>query len=864
MQSNSANYNNLGQNLRLKLIESYPRHIEFQHFESSQFSLETFISMMTKWLQYANTPYLQKDNRGIFYAEDYVKHTFSTEVESRYILGLSHPSYWDISTHSTLFRAKEGHPVNKALSSFFHGPTFADCGNVVQACIYRAIEEMIGTIEFNRIFGMSLTPFLITPILYHKIYSETEEPEYSLDFRTKSGNPLLFLFDKISDNVNEEEIKPGDILYIKGVEQYSLKHLAGSGSGENVICIGKNENNENLYLGFGSGKFTSPLTYKEIKLVLIKLYNADHYFDTTKMIEKAGDANQTFNSELNQDQLKFNTQVFLAGRLANDEVNADSPIVGIQYVIRPNKEKFELFFNRKIPTWHKLSIDELNQSCRLKKPTSNNSVKQITAITVETRNKSFSDYEVKTTEQDAMLLAAMKFTVAACSARSTAIGFVMTGMPGVGKTHLSIAVANQVAKNGLKVVFVDNENIGNLYQKMCEQSSAQVSDSEMDKLFSNWLREADLIVLDDINSKYGIGARFLSMAIKYVMNNNKSIMISGNQPLHTIQESLPDYIGYDDERTCNFLIIQDIKGVSYRKTWWSELSLFSSSGVLKTNNDALDLLANINIDHPAGIILEEKNNVNLEKISTRYLELPCDKNVRIRILQEPHRNQHVFDLYIHDFDQHDVFFIKVDGHWDQCEQLLNLISHVHDLGKKIIVVTNDEVSLTKGIQTALDGCTLEKSKLRLNDRAANLLLKTSEWPTIIVKQCTFSKKLNEPTQARITIGPKANVSTSSTLLEPSSVLSMLRSSRSESKHSNQVVNKKLKKPETPIFSAPPKKIHSSSWWYSLFSCCSSDSASVETTIKKESVKSMVLHNGENKTLNGMQSNVSTPRTRPYH
>jgi hypothetical protein len=43
------------------------------------------------------------------------------------------------------------------------------------------------------------------------------------------------------------------------------------------------------------------------------------------------------------------------------------------------------------------------------------------------------------------------------------------------------------------------------------------------------------------------------------------------------------------------------------------------------------------------------------------------------------------DYYMHDADQYDVFIIRVTS-CSECKQLLNLIPHVHDAGKRLIVV----------------------------------------------------------------------------------------------------------------------------------------------------------------------------------
>jgi DNA replication protein DnaC len=81
-------------------------------------------------------------------------------------------------------------------------------------------------------------------------------------------------------------------------------------------------------------------------------------------------------------------------------------------------------------------------------------VLEITPFSEVARRKSFPHYEAKTETQINMLASAQKFALAVTHPSSTARGLVMTGMPGIGKTHLSIAVANYAADHGQKVLFV--------------------------------------------------------------------------------------------------------------------------------------------------------------------------------------------------------------------------------------------------------------------------------------------------------------------------------------------------------------------------------------------------------------------------
>jgi len=71
------------------------------------------------------------------------------------------------------------------------------------------------------------------------------------------------------------EIAPlniGEECHFKGVEWYANKHPAGFAGGWNVVCIGENENNEQLFVAHG---FDTPKTEREINKLLVELYNRE-------------------------------------------------------------------------------------------------------------------------------------------------------------------------------------------------------------------------------------------------------------------------------------------------------------------------------------------------------------------------------------------------------------------------------------------------------------------------------------------------------------------------------------------------------------------------------------------------------------
>ena len=173
------------------------------------------------------------------------------------------------------------------------------------------------------------------------------------------------------------------------------------------------------------------------------------------------------------------------------------------------------------------------------------------------------------------------------------LGLIISGKPGIGK-NLSIAVLKTVSKS---VLYIDEAYLSDLYQK--SQGSSQD--------YNLWFKDIDLIILDDLNTKYGIGAMFFKQAVQYIIKNNKSLLVSSNTHLDLLYDSLPYYVGYDDKINNNFLIVNDIDINSYRIPWYpTYLNL--------NNNQRLKLLANYKQDKAAAIVYHSgEDSINNSK-----------------------------------------------------------------------------------------------------------------------------------------------------------------------------------------------------------------------------------------------------------
>ena len=87
---------------------------------------------------------------------------------------------------------------SQILNAFLKGPTIADCGSTVMAAQYRALEELIGTDEFDRIFDNKIAPFSITNNLWNmnnignkKLYYTSFNPIY---IKTRSCQTQILFY----------------------------------------------------------------------------------------------------------------------------------------------------------------------------------------------------------------------------------------------------------------------------------------------------------------------------------------------------------------------------------------------------------------------------------------------------------------------------------------------------------------------------------------------------------------------------------------------------------------------------------------------------------------------------------------------
>jgi DNA replication protein DnaC len=661
--------------LRIRLLNSFRKNITVTDYLKTQSMIDTML--------YLNKPYSSRYNSGLYYADDYVKGKGESWIK---ISGITNSYYWDMKTSGSFFKIKDGILPSDALAAFFKGPSFPDCANVIQACLYQYIMMKTGIDTFNKIFHNSISQFVLTQWLYDNYSSKSKE--------LPTGNPLDCIFDHIQE-LNFDNLEHGDIVYIKGVTNYVEKHLCGFAPGWNLFVIRKKKTDEPTFLGFGPDTFKNgPLTYNELRRKLIEFYN---YPQSKETLENISKFNRGIEFDSMHDMINH-AKVTLAETLANDIKSLDSDIGGLNKIIRVNENKLNDFIQFRLSenTWYNNKIPLI--------VTSNTILENVVLkcdISSENINNTFENYVPDTFDRQEMLTLMKKFAYNVNITNSTPLGLIISGKPGIGKTHLSISVMKYVTK---KVLYIDEHSLKEEYQK-------NVSELNYESL----LQGVDLVILDDLNTLFGIGAKFFQKAIDYVFTYNKAILVSSNSHLDMIYDSLPYYIGYDNPIIKNFHVINDLVSESYRKPWTDTFEGLH-------NDNKLEILSSYNGIHAAGIVVNE-SDIDKKKLVTYQVKI-CKlvdkyKYPVVRIAREPYKNQYVYDLYMHNIEIFDTFIIKVTNS-GEAAQLIKLVEKVHNKGAKIIVISNSDYNFRSLVLNELNSFLKKEYKSRRFDRLKNI------------------------------------------------------------------------------------------------------------------------------------------------
>jgi len=629
---------------RLKVITNNWKKCENIKFDGEKFDEKDFNQKMGEKTKIIleNIGKNKDKNQGVWYPQEYQNNNWE-EIQF-----LANDNYFlsDVrEQRAGCFIAKTDtkYKSSEILNAFLEGPTIADCGSTVMAAQYRALEELIGTDEFDRIFDNKIAPFSIT----NNLWNTTEENNIKKYYT--SFNPIYNLYQTIDPNNNKPQI--GDVVCIGGVKDYLKKHPAGELQGENVVCVGVNDKQEQLYSIFANIN-AEPKTLSQIKKILIDGYNLPPSDDDKKH--------------------KLYDKSF-----ENNQVSQNEKIGGVINILRPEHARLRYHFTEKDKyqkPWHKTETKELPKA--QKEIDYHSNITKICKIPKENEPNTFETYAPDTEDQKEMLSLAKKFANHVINKAETA-GFIMTGQPGIGKTHLTHAIIKQVAASGKKVCYLNPDILGGTI----DSSGKDISDEQ----YKQYFEKNDLIVIDDVNidGSSATGGRALTKILKYVKDHNKAFLVTSNTNINLkeIIRKAKIPVPFGDSFIDDILVKEDLKGVSKRKTWLDDIDTAN----IKTQGALLDNIIAYNGDKPSGILFESlRFDSGVQKIKDR---LGKNEVAKIKVLGEPFDGKKFTkDYFVNDADSYNTFIIKVTDK-DSAEQLLNLLTKVHDNASKVFILT---------------------------------------------------------------------------------------------------------------------------------------------------------------------------------
>lgn len=398
---------------------------------------------------------------------------------------------------------------------------------------------------------------------------------------------------------------------------------------------------------------------------------------------------------------KEDKNAILAMSLEHNKVQSDSPIGGLKFRLQFNHDKLTNFINTPRQEWYKESHMDLNYLLPKPKPKKEAINLLLKSFSFETHNANFENYKQDTEQQKKMWNYMSKFVLKVITKTFEygPIGIILSGTPGIGKTHLSVAIAKYASAYGKKVTFVDDTYIKSTLTSM------DIPD------FRPLISDSDLIILDDINSEFGIFAEFLKQVLEFVILNNKALLYTSNNVIPIIQSYLPIFFGYDHPFVKNFLAINNIVNDSFRKPWTTE-DLKSLSDIEKYK-----LLNSYSGGQSAGIIIntseiDENKYIEEFRRETKSIEpirivrdwdseqslLAFKTYDKIKKLEPIHRQQYKGNVT--DLEKYKIIIIRIYNS-SSVTQLLENLPRLHDNGIKVIVLTKSTENFKKLINDYL-------------------------------------------------------------------------------------------------------------------------------------------------------------------
>lgn len=144
---------------------------------------------------------------------------------------------------------------------------------------------------------------------------------------------------------------------------------------------------------------------------------------------------------------------------------------------------------------------------------------------------------------------------------SSPSGLYLWGEAGIGKTHISIAVAKRFLIRGFEPVYIQAPAYG------FPKSSLEV-------------RQPNVVIMDDLNSGYGFMADLFLAATLAAHNRGGKVMVTSNKDYYILMDELSKKLGGGEavrfvDRIRNIFKVLHIEGESHRQltAWYQQVPL---------------------------------------------------------------------------------------------------------------------------------------------------------------------------------------------------------------------------------------------------------------------------------------------------
>ena len=666
-------------------------------------------SAMVDGMRQISTPYDSREsNRGVYYGSDFCKRT-GFELNHG-ITGRAPWNEWQAGMScQPFFAAKDGMSATDAMATWMAGPTIADCGSALSWAMNYALLKLMGAEKFDRLFSSPHHPMgrlIITHTLYDPLTVMQKADLFGGKSLRMGGNPFWSLMDVVytcggeTSTFDIEDLEIGDILHIGGAPNYKIKHLSGDAQGYNVLYCGGD-----MFAGFWPDKGEVLLTYQEIQQMLNEGYNQPQDSVTRAKIERHSTDSRSADAMESIEEIMART----AALLKDDVVDLDAPIKGVLGVMRFKTDALTRLLEADPSAdpelWHNRVVDT---DFLLRTEAQSLGAESTDLHTTEVKSATFGGYEVMTETQYELFdiysrLASYLITTPASTREF--VGLCVTGNAGLGKTHLTTALARLVETQGLRVFYVDAAMVGECFQKA----------GGVYANYSDRIKKADLVIMDDINSEYGAAMDALRQMWEITTTQKKALVITSNHSDIGFFSLAPGAMAFNDPNSLNFYVLSGLNGESYRKDW---LNGVSDSCVFIEDKmvDAIDLLCtDRESDLGRGVVVR---SANPEVDVTQVVEHLASVGYTPYACLPPYRDHRVYDMYLHDLKKGSKYDSVVMPYLDDYgypEQFVKLVMKVHDLGLRAVVLATPSVDLGHKLRYEF-GHSGKRYEIRIRDR----------------------------------------------------------------------------------------------------------------------------------------------------